>query len=119
LKLDFKIKFSNLKTFLKLINIKNSKFQTGNNKSRNSGKFEEPSTSQNNNYESEEQEIQDYENDFNFLKDFEENVNKQNNIPKSKRKHIEENLNDLEENVNKQFSILETQRILLKDCLIF
>jgi len=49
------------------------------------------------------------------LKDFEENVNKQNNIPKSKRKYIEENLNDLEENVEKQFSILETQRILLKD----
>jgi len=39
------------------------------NKSRNSGKSEESSTSQNNNYESEEQEIQDYENDdFNFLK---------------------------------------------------
>jgi len=87
-----------------------------NNKSKNSGKFEESSTSQNNNYESEEQEIQDYENDdFNFLKDFEENVNKQNNIPKSKIKHIEENLNDLEENVEKQSSILETQRILLKD----
>ena len=49
------------------------------------------------------------------MKDFEENVNKQNNIPKSKRKYIEENLNDLEENVEKQFSILETQRILLKD----
>ena len=42
-----------------------------------------------------------------FWKDFKENVNKQNYIPKSKRKHIEENLNDLEENVNKQFSILD------------
>ena len=85
-------------------------------KSKNSGKFEESSTSQNNNYESEEQEIQDYEkDDFNFLKDFEENVNKQKIISKSKRKQIEENLNDLEENVEKQFSILETQRILLKD----
>jgi len=41
------------------------------------------------------------------LKDFEENVSKQNNIPKSKRKHIEENLNDLEENVEKQSSILD------------
>ena len=41
------------------------------------------------------------------MKDFEENVSKQNNIPKSKRKHIEENLNGLEENVEKQFSILD------------
>jgi len=78
------------------------------NKSKNSGKSKESSTSQNYNYESEEQEIQDYENDdFNFLKDFEENVNKQNNISKSRRKHIEENLNDLEENINKQSSILD------------
>ncbi|KAG4084911.1 hypothetical protein H8356DRAFT_1341546 [Neocallimastix lanati (nom. inval.)] len=77
-------------------------------KSKNSGKSKESSTSQNYNYESEEHEIQDYENDdFNFLKDFEENVNKQNNISKSKRKHIEENLNDLEENINKQSSILD------------
>ena len=41
------------------------------------------------------------------MKDFEENVNKQNNISKSRRKHIEENLNDLEENINKQSSILD------------
>ena len=69
-------------------------------KSKNSEKSNESSTSQNYNYESEEHEIQDYENDdFNFLKDFEENVNKQNNIPKSKIKHIEENLNDLEETI--------------------
>ena len=50
-------------------------------KSKNSGKSKESSTSQNYNYESEEHEIQDYENDdFNFLKDFEENVNKQFSI---------------------------------------
>jgi len=48
-----------------------------NSKSKNSGESKESSTSQNYYYESEEQEIQDYENDdFNFLKDFEENVNK-------------------------------------------
>ena len=72
-----------------------------NNKQINSEKSEEATTSQINGYESEENE------NFNFLEDFEEKVNKENKSPKSRKIKIEEDLSDLEENVEKQFSILD------------
>jgi len=57
-----------------------------NNKLKNSGISKETTTSQNNNYESEKYESRNYENvNFKILKNFVENVNKQNYITKSKR----------------------------------